>query len=96
MARYARWQRADGAPFDPWLRVHWRLGARVLGVAERSMVVTGRVRDWEGWTALSFPATGDYVVPGALTTVRIDRARDCGRYIEPNVWMLHPVSAGRR
>jgi len=36
--------------------------------------------------------SGDYVVPGALTTVRIDRARDRGRYVEPNVWMLHPVS----
>ena len=91
MARYVRWRRPDGAPLDPWLRVHWRLGARVLGVAARSMVVEGRVRDWEGWTGMGFPASGDYVVPGALTTVRIDRARDRGRYAEPNVWMLHPV-----
>jgi len=28
MARYVRWRRPDGAPLDPWLRVHWRLGAR--------------------------------------------------------------------
>jgi hypothetical protein len=97
MARYLRWRRADGAPLDPWLRVHWRLGARVLGVATRSMVVEGRVKDWESWTGMRFPASGDYVVPGALTTVRIDRARDRGRYVEPNVWMLHPVSrAGPR
>src|SRR4029450_2478377 len=26
MRRYVRWRRKDGAPFDPWLRVHWRLG----------------------------------------------------------------------
>ena len=26
--RYARWQRPDGLPFDPWQRVHARLGAR--------------------------------------------------------------------
>jgi len=97
MARYVGWRRPDGAPFDPWLRVHWRLGARVLGVASRSMVVDGRVKDWEAWTGMRFPASGDYVVPGALTTVRIDRARDRGRYVEPNVWMLHPVGpAGTR
>jgi len=90
-ARYVQWTGDDGAPFDPWLRVHWRLGARVLGVASRSMVVDGRVKDWEAWTGMRFPASGDYVVPGALTTVRIDRARDRGRYVEPNVWMLHPV-----
>ena len=96
MARYVRWRRPDGAPLDPWLRVHWRLGARVLGVAARSMVVNGRVKEWEAWTGMRFPASGDYVVPGALTTVRIDRARDRGRYVEPNVWMLHPVSRGGR
>jgi len=91
MERYARWRQPDGAPFDPWLRVHRRLGARVLSVAPRSMVVEGRVKDWEAWTGMRFPASGDYVVPGALTTVRIDRARDRGRYVEPNVWMLHPL-----
>jgi len=64
----------------------------VLGVAARSMVVDGRVKDWEAWTGMRFPVSGDCVVPGALTTVRIDRARDRGRYVEPNVWMLHPVS----
>ena len=26
--RYASWRREDGLPFDPWLRVHARLGAR--------------------------------------------------------------------
>jgi hypothetical protein len=91
LTRYVRWRRPDGAPFDPWLRVHWRLGARVLGVAARSMVVEGRVKDWEAWTGMRFPASGQYVVPGALTPVRIDRARDRGRYVEPNVWMLHPI-----
>ena len=47
MRRYARWKRKDGAPFDPWLRVHVRLGARLLRVAPRSMVVCGQVAEWE-------------------------------------------------
>jgi hypothetical protein len=28
-------------------------------------------------------------VPGALVPVRIDRERDVGTYVEPNVWMRH-------
>ena len=28
--RYAGWTRPDGLPFDPWLRVHARLGGRIL------------------------------------------------------------------
>ena len=44
---YVRWARADGAPFDPWMRVHWRLGAKVLAVAPKSMVITGSIAEWE-------------------------------------------------
>jgi hypothetical protein len=39
---------------------------------------------------MKFPQTGDYVVPGALVPVQIDRERDQGIYVEPNVWMVHP------
>ena len=55
-----------------------------------SMLVTGTVAEWEGWTGMAFPESGDYVVPAALVPVRIDRERDLGRYEEPNVWMRHP------
>ena len=91
MVDYIQWRRADRTPLDPWLRVHVRLGARILRVAPRSMVIEGRVREWEDWTGLQFPQSGRYVVPGALVPVTIDRRRDRGRYVEPNVWMLHPV-----
>jgi hypothetical protein len=90
MSRYADWTRADGSPFDPWLRVHWRLGAERLAIAPRSLVVTGTVAEWEEWTGMAFPQSGDYVVPGALEPVTIDRERNAGRYEEPNVWMRHP------
>lgn len=89
--RYVRWCGTDGAPFDPWLRVHWRLGAKFLRVARRSMVVTGTVAEWERWTMMAFPVSGRYIVRGALVPVSIDRRRNRGRYVEPNVWMLHPV-----
>jgi GNAT superfamily N-acetyltransferase len=86
---YAHWQRDDGLPFDPWIRVHHRLGADLLRVAPRSRLVSGTVAEWEEWTGLEFPATGDYVLPGGLAPMRIDHDRDLGVYWEPNVWMRH-------
>jgi GNAT superfamily N-acetyltransferase len=89
--RYMRWTREDGLPFDPWIRVHHRLGAELLAVARRALDVRGTVADWEEWTGMAFPETGSYVVPGALVPVEIDCERDEGRYVEPNVWMRHAV-----
>ena len=90
---YAYWTRADGLPFDPWIRVHVRLGAEILAPVAESLIITGTVAEWESWTGMSFPASGDYVFPQGLAPVAIDRAADLGRYWEPNVWMRHPVEA---
>jgi GNAT superfamily N-acetyltransferase len=87
--RYARWQRSDGVSFDPWLRVRWRLGAEYLKAAPEATAITGTVAQWEEWTGMSFPESDEYVVPGALKPVTIDRERDNGRYEDPNVWMRH-------
>jgi GNAT superfamily N-acetyltransferase len=87
--RYMRWTRSDGRLLDPWLRVHAGLGAELVGPCHESMTVAGSVADWEAWTGIGFPESGDYVVPGALETVRIDRESDLGTYVEPNVWMHH-------
>jgi hypothetical protein len=43
--RYAAWTRPDGLPFDPWLRVHARLGGRILGVEPGSLRISGTVAD---------------------------------------------------
>jgi len=91
MERYVRWTRPDGAPLDPWMRVHWRLGAEIVRVIPRALVIAGTVTQWEKWTEMSFPDSGPYVVPGALQPVVIDRERDEGRYEDPNVWMHHPI-----
>lgn len=89
MAEFATWTRPDGLHLDPWIRTHQRLGATILGPAPRSMIITGRVAEWEEWAAMAFPATGQYVVPGALDLVDIDVAADTGRYAETNLWMRH-------
>jgi hypothetical protein len=89
---YAGWTRPDGLPFDPWMRVHARLGARMLKPEPESLLITGTVEEWETWTGMAFPASGDYVFPQGLAPVSIDRDADLGRYWEPNVWMVHPVT----
>ena len=89
--RYARWTRDDGSPFDPWVRVHARLGARIGPAIPKSLRIVGPVADWESWTGMRFPETGDYVFPAGLATVRIDREQDRGEYWEPNVWLIHRV-----
>ena len=89
--RYAGWRRGDGLLFDPWMRVHERLGATILKPEPRSLRITGTIAEWEQWTEMPFPDSGDYWFPAGLTTVTIERERDRGAYWEPNVWMRHPV-----
>lgn len=89
--RYMHWRRDDGLLFDPWLRTHERLAARILKAEPHSIWTTGTVAEWEQWTAMAFPESGEYVIPGGQSTLAIDRERDVGRYAEPNVWMIHDV-----
>jgi GNAT superfamily N-acetyltransferase len=90
--RYAEWRRKDGLPFDPWVRTHARLGAEILKPERESVRVGGTVAEWEKWTAMAFPESGEYVIPGGLQLLSVDREKDVGLYYEPNVWMLHTVS----
>ncbi len=62
-----------------------------MKVAPQAITVTGAVAEWEEWTGMRFPESGEYAVPGALQPVHIDRERDEGRCDDPNVWMRHPV-----
>lgn len=95
MERYVRWTTDDGEPFDPWIRVHARLGAQIVRVAPCTLAIQGPVREWERWTGMAFPDSGPFVVPGALQPVMIDRERDEGRYEDPNVWMRHAIGGAR-
>ncbi|MEU5521221.1 N-acetyltransferase [Streptomyces sp. NPDC093250] len=91
MEEYARRVRPDGLPHDPWLRVHARAGATVESVAPASMTVAASLEDWRGWTGLPFDTDGEVEVPGALAPVRCEAQRGYAVYVEPNVWMRHPL-----
>lgn len=93
MERYAQWRRSDGQLSDPWLRIHERVGGRFAGIAPAGNVFMGSVAEWQEWTGLTIPETGEYVVSGALNPVQIDITRNVGVLTEPNVWMVHAVAA---
>lgn len=88
---YVRWTRADGTPFDPWVRKHAQLGASIVKVAPRAMVTSAPLSRWTEWTGLHFPVSGPYHLHGGLAPMMADCARGTGLYEEPNLWMRHPL-----
>ena len=91
IVQYARWTRHDGLPFDPWMRVHARLGAEVLAPAPHSMHIGGTVEEWEKWTGLHMPVSGEYVAAGALQPISINHEAGRGVYYDPNIWVIHQL-----
>ena len=89
---YITWTNEEGLPFDAWLRVHARAGARIIKPCHQAMSITGTRAEWEQWTGLKFPQSGKYHIPGALNPIEMDIEKDEGVYIEPNVWMVHSLA----
>jgi hypothetical protein len=89
---YIQWKNEEGLPFDAWLRVHARAGAKILKPCHQAMVIRGTRAEWESWSGLKFPQSGQYYIPGALNPMNFDLEKNEGVYIEPNVWMVHAVS----
>jgi len=87
--RYMRWRRDDGSHFDPWIRIHERVGGEIIAAAPESMLLRAPVTDWEEWTGMRFPEDGEYIFPGCLATLVV---RDgVGTHVEPNVWLRHAL-----
>ena len=89
---YIQWTNDEGLPFDAWLRVHAKAGAKIIKPCHESMIIRGPRTDWESWTNLKFPQSGKYHIPGALNPIDMNIEKDEGIYIEPNVWMVHPLA----
>ncbi|NBH04232.1 hypothetical protein GTY80_13370, partial [Amycolatopsis sp. SID8362] len=64
---------------------------RVEGVAPCSATVQAPLGDWRRWTGLPFDRDGVVAVPGALAPMFVSVAQDFAVYVEPNVWVSHPV-----
>ncbi|HMB25287.1 MAG TPA: hypothetical protein VKP08_20735, partial [Anaerolineales bacterium] len=90
---YICWKNREGLPFDGWLRVHARLGASVIKPCHQAMTICGTCAEWEEWTGIQFPQSGQYVLFDALNPIEINREKDEGIYIEPNVWTVHELGS---
>jgi GNAT superfamily N-acetyltransferase len=88
---YIKWTTGEGLPFDAWLRVHARVGAGILKPCHEAMTIRGTRAEWEEWTGVKFPQSGQYYIPGALNPMEMDIEKDEGVYIEPNVWVVHEI-----
>ena len=86
--RYMQWRREE-LPVDPWLRVHVRAGARIVKPCPRAMTIRATVGEWESWTGMAFPDTGQYIVPLALAPLAVYRETDVAAYFDPNIWVEH-------
>lgn len=90
-AEYCARRREDGLPFDPWIRAHVRAGAAIVKVAPRSVVIPGTLAEWRAWTGLPFDKSGAAIVLGALVPVHVSLEQDHAVYVEPNLWVRHPL-----
>lgn len=72
---YITWKTEQGLPFDAWLRVHVRAGARILKVCHHSKTIRGTLAEWEQWTEMKFPQSGHYVIPYALNPIEMNKEK---------------------
>ena len=93
--RYVEWRRPDGMLLDPWLRTHEAARSRDREGRIRSRCAS-RARSPSGRSGRSSHSPK---AAGTSCLVRSCRSRStasatAGVYVEPNVWMVHPPSAG--
>ncbi|WPB87185.1 hypothetical protein [Sediminicoccus rosea] len=91
MADYLARRTAEGFATDPWVRTHERIGGRVIKIAPTSMVIPGTLAEWRRWTGLPLGASGPVAIEGGLTPLHVSVEQDHAVYVEPNVWIEHPL-----
>jgi hypothetical protein len=63
------------------------MGGEITAPIPESMRITGTVVDWEAWTGMAFPESGDYVLAGASSSL----ASGCNRrFVETAIGCVLP------
>jgi GNAT superfamily N-acetyltransferase len=91
MRAYVGLKRDDGLPVDAWLRTHIGVGGSIVKIAPCSMTIVGTIAQWSQWTGTRFESSGEAEVAGALVPVLVSVEQDVAVYVEPNVWVRHPL-----
>lgn len=87
--QYVGAKTSDGRILDPWLRLHARLGADIMNVCHKSVIVRATLERWRKWTGLALTKSGNYHIPRGLAPLKVDIDSDVGEYVEPNVWVRY-------
>lgn len=91
MSEYTGLMDERGKIYDPWLRKHLEMGAEVLGIAEKSLVIKQPSSRWERNAGRQLLA-GRHPIPGAISQIEIG-TDGVGIYVEPNIWICHRIAA---
>ena len=89
-AAYAALRLPDMRHFDPWIRVHERIGGRIIGSCPISATFRAPRSDWERWFGVRLPSSGSIVLEGAG---ELELAFDTGLLIQESIWILHGPEA---
>ncbi|MBS7788536.1 hypothetical protein KTR66_00940 [Roseococcus sp. SDR] len=91
MADYLARRTPEGFSVDPWVRSHERIGGRIVKIAPTSMVIPGTLAEWRSWTGLPLDRSGLVAIEGGLTPLHVSLEQDHAVYVEPNLWIEHPM-----
>ncbi len=83
----------DGYPVDPWLRTHIRAGGHIVCIAPYSMTIVGTVGQWQDWTNQEIRSSGQTLIDGGLNPLLVSMEHNHAVYVEPNVWIRHPLNS---
>ena len=92
MAEFAALKRDDGLPLDHWIRLHTRLGARILCASEKSHQHAMSVQDFHvQFSPIPLPESGDMLVErnGEWYKIHVDLERDFVLINQGCVWVRH-------
>lgn len=80
-------------PFDPWLRLHVKLGGRLIKPCFRSIRIRQPISVWRDWLEIDeIPVnSGRLTIPDADSLLEIDETAGIGYYSASGVWAIHNV-----
>lgn len=91
MTEYLQMRTDNGEYYDPWIQTHVSLGAHILNICEKSVIIKASIQRWQKWTGIQFVKSGSYLVPGGLAPLSIDIDKNIGIYTEPNLWVRYDL-----
>lgn len=92
IAEYVQRRREDGLLADNWLRVHERIGGRIIALSPTAMTIAAPVQTWRNWTGEPLTTTGLTAVAGGIAPIFVNIDLDYAIYVEPNVWVEHRLT----